>query len=902
MVHHGRVPEVERGSHPVSSMKHPRQFSTRSRAKSTASFKGLRRVLTHDTLNPMEREHHPHRIKSADSISRRRTMSGLNMTSLGLARSNPNMIVTSIEPTGSGSQSHSHSFGPTSPGIRPRRSKSTHSVLQYGEDAGLYNKIDDFASEEEVECFTDEEGNPIENEEEIGANGMMMSNIEEVDATDSKSIISGSKTRKSSVPNPISKKPEFTIGIDHEEIDSPTQYSANDHSNSNSDNDVTRTIIPKVDQKEVTLTEPTPGDAHNTLDQGSASNDSDKIINVGNAASFEDDNIPHKHESLDNLIIRKDSDDHIENADLSKIVSVNELNGSNSNELTRQVRNNNLTNSNSHNNDIINDFQRNNEISTTNEDLLVPDKEKQQSNHTNNIVLPTRHAKDEHQNNNIIDSEHVIKNSLTDQYIPNMILSQSTGMERTFEQPPSIQNSLSNQLRRQNDNIIPTSGAMNSTISEPDNNFNSFQNGKEDSHLRKPRNLSQQSDGDRQNPNETALDDSKNLDVQRSPQNMENKNKRNSFSNSFSSLTNNLQRANAAASLAMAASAASNSTKNKVKQNGTATIPENTSKPSSYISTIFNRRPASRQSNGRQEGNTSPDKVGPSLLSQLSNSTNKDSSITTKANLDDNLSNFSQFLKSENTDGGDSRTQRKLWLQRENSIMDLNLQNDTSADSIFMATNVDVKREFERISHEYTSLRRFYNPIDSALTRFEMNKDHIQPTLGKTSTNANIKSHARKNTNENEISQSLVSQGDNMFNAFTSGRSVTTKASENNSKGDDFFGNTQNSKIQRVLTTIWNQESVNFSNEVNPLSKNRSQIAGNGTVTPGGNVNPDIRQPHHNMGTHQSSILAARHSFRNAVGSNTNLHHPQRMINSLQPTTRAVSRRMENVSSTHQRA
>lgn len=901
MVHHGRSQELERGSHPASNMKHPRQFSTRSRAKSTASFKGLRRVLTHDTLNPMERDHHPHRIKSADSISRRRTMSGLNMTALGLARSNPNMIVASTEATGSGTQSHSHSFGPTSPGIRPRRSKSTHSVLQYGEDAGLYNKIDDFASEEEVEYFTDEEGNPIENEEETEVNGMMMSNIEEVDATESKSIISGSKTRKGSVPNPISKKPEFTIGIEHEEIDSPTQYSANNHSNSDSDNHIGSTI-PKAEQGQVPRTESTAGDVDNTSGQASDSDDSDRITKEENTVPFVDDIITQNSKSSDNLIIRKDSDDHIENANLSQIVSANELNDSNSNELTRQVRNNKLKNSISNNEYTINDLQRDNKISTQNDDYLVPKEEKQQTNQTDNIVLHTRQGKVQHQTNNIMDHEHVIKNSLTDQYIPNMILSQSTGMERTFEQPPSIQNSLSNQLRRQTINTDPNGGAINNITSQSNNNVNSFQNGTKENHIRTTSNMSQESDGNRQHVNQTGLDQSNDANLQRSPQNIENRNKRNSFSNSFSSLTNNLQRANAAASLAIAASAASNSTKTKAKQNGTTTIPENTSIPSSYISTIFNRRPASRQSNMKQETNTSPDKVGPSLLSQLSSSTNKDSNITTKATLDDNLSNFSQFLKSENTDGGDSRTQRKLWLQRENSIMDLNLQNDTSADSIFMATNVDVKREFERISHEYTSLRRFYNPIDSALTRFEMNKDRIQPTLGKSSTNANIKPHCRKNTNENEISQSLVSQGDNMFNAFTSRRTVTTKTSDNNSKGDDFFGNTENSKIQRVLTTIWNQESVNFSNEVNPLSKNRSQIAANGNTTSGGNVNPDIRQPHHNMGNHQSSMLAARHSFRNAVGSNTNLHHPQRMINSLQPTTRAVSRRMENISSTHQRA
>ena len=202
--------------------------------------------------------------------------------------------------------------------------------------------------------------------------------------------------------------------------------------------------------------------------------------------------------------------------------------------------------------------------------------------------------------------------------------------------------------------------------------------------------------------------------------------------------------------------------------------------------------------------------------------------------------------------------------------MDLNLQKDSNADSIFMATNVDVKREFERISHEYTSLRRFYNTIDAALERFESNKGQIQSTVNKTSTNANIKSHSRKHTSNNEITQSLVSQGDSMLNAFINGRSVTSKVSENNLKADDFFGNTQNSKLQRILTTMWNQESANFNNEVNPLStKNSGRTAANENNT---NTNAGLHQTYHNTDIHQSSTLAARHSLRNAVGSSTNFY------------------------------
>lgn len=886
---HTELEQSSQHHHPTSNTKHPRQFSTRSRAKSTASFKGLRRALGHDISKSMDKLHHHQqhhhssnnpiaRIKSADSLYRRRTLSALNMTSLGMPGSHANHLTQSTHPNGSRPHSRSNSFGYTGVGIRPRRTKSTHSVLQYNKEQtkNTLNNIDDLSSEEEVDYFTDEELSP--SEDSASKNATSSENLDQDMNTNRIHAIDTipTTTNNTVVPKPLSKKPQFTLGNDHDKLDNSIQSGDSDEEesslkkeskdvdNNESHLDTFKTI------KEDNLNKLKKVQEYRNSSEN-VSIDGEKLSKHENNTKVDNINIASDHiTSHHNQIIRQHSEDHIGNAESVDTVT--------SNELTRQERNQKHSLPNFKDTDHIEYDLQENKSTTTQKDLLINNENPDRKNYINKFNLIDSPSKDNFGESKI-ERNHQnqsLDNSLTGQYIPNMILSQSTGIERTFEHPTSIQNSLSNEFR--------TNTTSNKDDTNNDKNINTdipfmYSDRKNiDTHsgdkaitnkVEQPNIIVRENSRVIENSHQKESDRQSN--IKKSPQQTESKNKRNSFSNSFSSLTNNLQRANAAASLAMTANAENHSSKLKPKKSTTSIINENSSKHSSYISTIFNRRPNSRQQQYlKQERRGSLEKNAPSLLSQLSSSNRRTSITGNKINMDDNFSNFSQFLKTDNTNDGDLRTQRKLWLQRENSIMDLNLQKDGNADSIFMATNVDVKREFERISHEYTSLRRFYNTIDAALTRFESNKDRIQSTVGKTSTNANIKSQSRKPPSSNEIAQSLASQGDNMLNAFISGRSVTSKASDSNPKADDFFGNTQNSKLQRILTTMWNQESANFNNEVNPLSaKNSSRTAVNESTA---NINPDLRQTHHNNTAHHSSILAARHSLRTAVGSSTNFY------------------------------
>lgn len=72
--------------------------------------------------------------------------------------------------------------------------------------------------------------------------------------------------------------------------------------------------------------------------------------------------------------------------------------------------------------------------------------------------------------------------------------------------------------------------------------------------------------------------------------------------------------------------------------------------------------------------------------------------------------NFNQFLKS-NTSNIETRTQQKLWLQRENSLLDITGSNSNNAN------NPQIRREFERISREFLNVKRFSNPVSDGVKR-----------------------------------------------------------------------------------------------------------------------------------------------------------------------------------------
>lgn len=618
--------------------------------------------------------------------------------------------------------------------------------------------------------------------------------------------------------------------------------------------------------------------------------------------------------------IRKNSDDHIGNDNLSKIVSETDLE-EDSNELTRQTRNaKSRRNENEFYDEIANDSVMqitisNNSIDQNNNSTNGVDN-KPNDNHEHYTDSGTKNNVNnvsniyENDNDIIPNKPHFTSNGINDQYIPNMILSQSTGMERTFENPPSIQNSL---IKDNNNGNKANNNDNNDNVSNNDNNNLNNDNNNIDESEKNKQNRSHNSiqrdfipdfdkiDEDKQNSstncnNQDTINNNNYDNINRIPANSidEVQKRKSSFSNSFSSLTNNLQRADAAA----AANANNKLLNNNVNSNVRPNLAE-ISNGHKGSSNSIKRNFASQQSPLRNETQESKHTINaPSLLSQLStpkanNVNNYNNQYNGKSTGNaSKIDNFSQFLKTEGMDG-DSRTQRKLWLQRENSILDLNLQSD-NVDAIFMATNVNVKRQFERITQEYTNVRRFCNPVDSALSRFEKNQKGL--ITNSTSNKTTIK-HGNPTREMDGLAQSLVAQNNSYYDMYgtSDNRNVNDKLSNNNV--EEMLDTNQNAKLQRIINNIWKQESLNFNDEVNPLNRNANASTNNGV---GESNSANMRPSYFNStSSHQAALTAARHSLRNAMESGINLHHQQRTINSLQPSTRAVNRRME---SSHQRA
>ena len=172
------------------------------------------------------------------------------------------------------------------------------------------------------------------------------------------------------------------------------------------------------------------------------------------------------------------------------------------------------------------------------------------------------------------------------------------------------------------------------------------------------------------------------------------------------------------------------------------------------------------------------------------------------------------------------------------------IRDSSNADAIYLASNIEVKREFERISREYTNVRRFSNPLNASLNRVvPLSKIEVKKL------------------------RSNYPQGDELSKVFRSDLSRDKKSFQEFCKQNL----SQKLDIDRMLTKIWNDESAEFKK-------------GSDYSIDNDNKDPSL------LPSHRSSN---RHSLRNAAGSTGNVSH-LRALSSLQPTTRAVHRRMEN--------
>ncbi|CCD25541.1 Tco89p NDAI_0F02230 [Naumovozyma dairenensis CBS 421] len=855
----------------LMSNKQIRQFTTRSRAKSTASFKGLRRMLAHDgggqgsNLQYDER-HAPIKCKSSDSISRKRVISGLNMTALSRVKSNPNSIGAAgiISPRDKVKQYYNQHHHYLNHHSHPRqvihlRSKSSHSVLnledvveQYtknkeemdrkknadGKDRNDDKDYDDYEEDDELKEYDGigEEEEEEEEEEEGGTQPETMNNLSPDDKVDHITLSSQEETLSSSNSTHIGNVQTSELnGDDRGEIQKPC--------------DIQTALVAHHDKGKVAVVA-----APEEVEE-------EDRIDIPTLDNVETSNVNEEHASLHSLT-RQGSKFTASKSNDTKPSNTDDASATNA----------------------------------TNKSANVPSISKA----INGTQKQRQHATQEKQLD--YHPEHEA-NTMAEHYIPTMILSQSTGMERTFQEPASIQNSLANELKRpgRNTNIEQQHIVPLQSQELPDQAFAQQPLLPNTDRVPTATNKNINNQNLRLKHSDIGTLSTENKADTRTSHSRHNSTNQHAFSTSIPSLTSNLQNAlqqQPQGSYHKTSRIPSNIL-DATNNNSNTNIRYHSALRNENINTINNidRKKSKLKENGTSNyhinnnytTNTTTTNNNNNTKSDLSASLNrKTSSSVLKTN------NFQAFLKSDDNDDDDSRTQRKLWLQRESSIMDLNLQNDNNnPDSIFMASNIEVKREFERITHEYINVKRFSNPLNEALAKLESLEKPTKLTRGSSSSPAATTNNNNPSTNNSGTKDRDI-QSSSLLSSYLNPSKKPT--------ADGFLpGEIRTSKLQRILSSIWREESISFNRDINPLNKSASHSNSNGN-----NIN-NMKQSHTNVNgyyssqNHSGSNNTLRHSsIRSVMGTSaTNMNQPlyqhQRVVNSLQPTTRAVNRRMENV-------
>ncbi|SCU81117.1 LAFA_0C02828g1_1 [Lachancea sp. 'fantastica'] len=715
--------------HGTNTNKKLKQFSTKSRSKSAANFKGLnqlRRVLSHDGSyavddHTKERPGSMKKSKSSDSLHKRKAISSLSMTALGRTSSN------SMSPH---HDNWSNLSGPAS-GLKPLRGNSTKSVLELRDGDEMYN--DHSTTDEEVEYFTDEE----DKREGSSTNGRI--EMLENDRVQKKSShLSGAddiENERDSSSN--SQVQELQGGMD-------------DTSGSSSS-----------EEEQTLLGTDAPSQSHNvSSDLRNSISRADSNNTLRNQLSYA---VP-SHQ-------RPSSDDHISN-----VGSLPEQD-----QLTRNGHHSGREHLGNHisNDDRIDSADRIDQNGTEEDIINAPNNIETMANSlkrhgpTTNRTRNLAYA-DDNGDNASDDYEQDKGNRNGLRYSPTMILSQSTGIEKRFDRSPPLAEETGSRMLK-NDGIQNTT---NGAIPSNNNNFKYINS-----------------------------DFAASFNSNQGVQHLSESSVKPDFSTSISSLSSHLSRP----TQLMTDNKAQKALHQRAGQN--------------FATSHNNNRP---QLNSRKSSSKRPDSLS-------------------------NFNNFSQFLQTE-SNGTESRTQQKLWLQRENSLIDLSSQTPT-LDTIFLASNIEVKREFERISREYTNVRRFSNPVTASLNRI-----------------------APRNRLDSKKNRLALSQTQELVKVFRK------DGSQNQQSLQDFCKENLHLDIdiQRVLSTIWNKESAAF---------NRS------SELPGQN---DLN---HTSSSHGMPLRSqTRNNLRTSYGSSNSINHQRGLgSGSLQPTTRAVHRRMESAFNQQQR-
>lgn len=241
-----------------------------------------------------------------------------------------------------------------------------------------------------------------------------------------------------------------------------------------------------------------------------------------------------------------------------------------------------------------------------------------------------------------------------------------------------------------------------------------------------------------------------------------------------------------------------------------ASVPNGMDYKRNSYDNLYNRNLNSVKTNGINNGILNSNHSAAKSLLKIATMANSNSPPIKQIrdNGDGSFNDFNSFLKIDApTEDRDSRTQQRLWLQRENSILDLSTDlNQNQFDAVFQASSVDAKRGFENIAKEYNTIKRFKNPLVENIKK-------VQNIL--------------ENDNNNYSKDSGAYNVDFMNGDTATSTTTFSKSSVSNQNSNTHTSKTNTKKdYDSILSSIWNNETKKMIDSQPNKFANPNQLGG----------------------------------------------------------------------------
>ena len=150
----------------------------------------------------------------------------------------------------------------------------------------------------------------------------------------------------------------------------------------------------------------------------------------------------------------------------------------------------------------------------------------------------------------------------------------------------------------------------------------------------------------------------------------------------------------------------------------------------------------------------------------------------------------------------ETRTQQKLWLQREN-VATLNDSEDGNNRNALNYINQTTRFQYEQVSREFLNVRRYTNPVLESLTRIQETKNLRQRVSIDGSSSGDHSSHISKSVKQQMFAQSIS-------------KSLGFSLKEAETKTEDTF-TTNIEDYNKILLDMWNENCIKFTDSTTSM-------------------------------------------------------------------------------------